>query len=163
MKNVNARFVAGQSTLVVYMRSGKRGLNVGTSIKVPGKKAVTGCQQTFAPNGEEGNTDHEVEAMALVTKLREQAIEKGWTEKTRPPKKERVKKDRDAFKEVPTPDDVPVIIETVEANKPAPKAAVDQNVVDAANNLTEADNPPAAKSKAKKDGGKKAAAKKAKK
>lgn len=101
MKNQHTRFTAGLAVLTVYLRVGKKGLNIGASLRKPGEKASTGGRQTF--------TDEAAAATAYV-QLKTDAVTNGWTEKVKPVKKDRVKKDRNAFMTIPSAADMPAAV-----------------------------------------------------
>ena len=84
----NAKFTAASGgKLTVRALEGRRGINVGVTVKNPGEKALVGCQSTF-----ELSDTAEAQASAEFDKLCADAITQGWTLKppfVRPPAKEK--------------------------------------------------------------------------
>lgn len=113
MKNTYTRFTAGLAVLTVYLRVGKKGLNVAASLKKPGEKAVPGARETFVETDPVSEPSAEQRALVYFTKLKTDAIGNGWTEKVKPVKKDRVKKDRNAFVTIPAASDMPQADPTV--------------------------------------------------
>jgi len=103
MKNTKARFVSADHVMSVTMRQGKKGINVAATVRAPGRKALTGSRST-----------HETEAAATEAydALRNDAVAKGWTAKTKQARS------ANAFAEIPTAADVA----TLTASAPAKKA-----------------------------------------
>lgn len=110
MKNQHARFIAGLAILTVYLRAGKRGLNVAASIKKPNEKAMPGARESFVETDPVSEPSAEQRALAHFEKLKADAITNGWTEKVKPVKKDRVKKDRNAFMTIPSAADMPAAV-----------------------------------------------------
>ncbi len=71
--SLEAKFVANGSKLKVYAHEGKRGINIGVTIKNPGMRAVTGCPACVQ--------DQDV-AAARFYELVNDAISLGWTPKS---------------------------------------------------------------------------------
>jgi hypothetical protein len=155
MKNINTRFVAGSAVMTVYLRNGKRGINVAASVKTKGKKAVTYSRQVFndiEKPAEDGTSEVTIisgleQAKTAFDALKADAIEKGWTERMRAVAKPRIHKDRTDNKPIPRPDeltaeekaDADAIGKDLEQEEKPADAKVDPAVMDAANALTDAD------------------------
>lgn len=156
-QNIHLRFVAAAATLLLYLRKGKLGFNVAASIKEPGKKAVTGSHRgfEFVADDSESVAAARVQAEAALETLKTDALAKGWTAKVKPAKKVRVRKERNTFVDIPdastfTPAPTeqaadqstePPAESATNDDQAAPDAAIDQKVVEAANNLTPEDMP----------------------
>jgi len=64
-----AKFRSAGSKLKVYAHEGKTGFNVGVSIKNPGMKALTGCQENF---------DNAEAAEARFKARVQESLDNGW-------------------------------------------------------------------------------------
>jgi len=97
MKNQTTRFTCDvpKAVLTVYMRHGKKGINLGVSAKMPGSKTTASCQSTIVPlesDGDNAMAVAETNGILRMLELVTMAKEKGWTEKVRLPKKVRTPK-----------------------------------------------------------------------
>jgi hypothetical protein len=118
MKNTFTRFLsAGKSTLLVYLRTGKRGLNVAASLKNPGTKATTGARQVFAFTEDEPLVNTEDKARTAYSVLLTDATDKGWIAVVKAAKKVRVAK-RIGFESIPDATMLTEKLAADEAEKP---------------------------------------------
>jgi len=98
MKKTAKYTAANGGKLTVRAADGRRGINIGVTVKNPGEKALTGCQQTF-----ELSETAEAQANEAFDKLCADAVTQGWTLKppyVRPPAKEKKPK-RATLTEIP--------------------------------------------------------------
>ena len=85
MNKLVAKFANSEgSRLTVFAKNGKRGVNVGASLKAVGEPAQTGCRSTVAT---------EIEGTEAWNTLKAAAIANGWTLT--------VAKDRSSFTTIP--------------------------------------------------------------